>query len=411
MLSHLNRCVLHSIVNAHTQSITTEDLKSTSDNAEDLTSLLLHDKSGITLSFGLIDLDDGTTPPKVKMVIRERLDSGVVKLVWSGDLSSSSSGNAFLFVSSLTCSLRDANLDIVHLRSELEKAKDDMIGWKDTATKLDDRWQMEKDDLTERFLVLYNRVKKDLRSVRKELTEEKKKKEIRVRPMVESALAPAEKLAPQNNDDQEEIIWDADEVELLAAGPKVVGARGKKQQQPVVSGGAEKTAKHKKRTRVGEASKAKKAARRSDKDSLSRKLSLGQPSDEDDDDDGDSEREASQARANPISGATEMWGPEGIFADSQEDEDDFETYRQKRLARKALKESSTATAVAVCNGGAKRTRSGGMSNEGATESLATDRDGGSTTGEDGKKAQANSKPSVSRKRPLFAPESDSDSSF
>mmetsp|Transcript_9227 Transcript_9227/g.20668 ORF Transcript_9227/g.20668 Transcript_9227/m.20668 type:complete len:487 (+) Transcript_9227:113-1573(+) len=406
----------------YTGCINAEDLKNTSDNTDSLTSLLLEDQSHITISFGLIDLGDGMTPPKVKMVVRERLESGVVKVVWSGYLSSSSSANGFLFVSSLTCSLRDANIDIVQLRTELDKAKADMVGWKDTATKLDDKWQKEKDDLTERFLVLYNRVKKDLRNTRKELLDEKKKKENRVRPMVESALAPAEQLTSQNNDDEEEIMWDADEVELLAAGRKAAGAGGGPRKgtsssaaASSVGAAAETSTKRQKRARVEEAHTAKKSARRSEKNSPSGKLTPGQSRDENDEDDNDGdEYEASQARANPYSGATEMWGPEGIFADSEEDGDDFEAYRRRRLEEKAGRKHST-TAAAAASGAVEDTeksQTDGAPNGGKKKPLAGANGSDSTSGEDEKKTQPDSKSYGKKKTPLFArEESDSDSSF
>ena len=161
--------------------------------------LLDENNSSITISFGLIDtcIGDAAKPPKIKMTARERLNSGIVKVVWSDFLESGSAAgnngnNAYLFASFLTTSLRDANKDIAELRADLSKAKADMTGWKDTASKLDDKWQKEKDGLTERFLVLYNRVKSDLRDAKKELSDEKKKKTVRVEPLVQNALAPEE---------------------------------------------------------------------------------------------------------------------------------------------------------------------------------------------------------------------------
>ena len=145
--------------------------------------LLDENNSSIAISFGLIDIGDADKPPKIKMTVRERLDSGIVKVVWSDFLESGSAAgnngnNAYLFASFLTTSLRDANEDIAQLRADLSKAKADMTGWKDTASKLDNKWQKEKDGLTERFLVLYNRVKSDLRDAKKELSDEKKKKTV-----------------------------------------------------------------------------------------------------------------------------------------------------------------------------------------------------------------------------------------
>ena len=325
-------------------SIEKRDLKSTSANTENLQSLLLDESnSSITLSFGLIDIGDANSPPKVKITVRERLDSGIVKVVWNDFMESgpAANNNAYRFTSHLTSSLRDANKDIAELRAELAKAKADMTGWKDTASKLDGLLQKEKDGLTERFLVLYNRVKQDLRNAKKELSEEKKKKKtVRVEPMVQNALAPEEPMAPQNNDDQEELMWDANMVEMMAAGPAKKKPSAATKSRPT---GATAAKQPSKRTREEEAPTAKKAARNGG-DSPSKKHTShdAKDSDSDDDEDDDLGASQSQARSNPYSGATEMWGPGGIFADSQGGQNDFETYRKKREAqRKAKAKSST----------------------------------------------------------------------
>ena len=333
--------------NLHKPSIEKRHLKSTSANTENLQSLLLDESnSSITISFGLIDIGDANSPPKVKITVRERLDSGIVKVVWNNFMESgpAANNNAYRFTSFLTSSLRDANKDIAELRAELAKAKADMTGWKDTASKLDGILQKEKDGLTERFLVLYNRVKQDLRNAKKELSEEKKKKTVRVEPLVQNALAPEEPMAPQNHDDQVELMWDANMVETMAAGPAKKKPSAATKSRPT---GATAAKQPTKRTLEEEAPTAKKAARHNGGDSPSKKhTSRGaKDSDPDSDEDKDDDLGASQsqARSNPYSGATEMWGPGGIFADSQGGQNDFETYRKKReTQRKAKAKSSTS---------------------------------------------------------------------
>ena len=333
--------------NLHKPSIEKRNLKSTSANTENLQSLLLDESnSSITISFGLIDIGDANSPPKVKITVRERLDSGIVKVVWNNFMESgpAANNNAYRFTSFLTSSLRDANKDIAELRAELAKAKADMTGWKDTASKLDGILQKEKDGLTERFLVLYNRVKQDLRNAKKELSEEKKKKTVRVEPLVQNALAPEEPMAPQNHDDQVELMWDANMVETMAAGPAKKKPSAATKSRPT---GATAAKQPTKRTLEEEAPTAKKAARHNGGDSPSKKhTSRGaKDSDPDSDEDKDDDLGASQsqARSNPYSGATEMWGPGGIFADSQGGQNDFETYRKKReTQRKAKAKSSTS---------------------------------------------------------------------
>jgi len=333
----------------HKPSIEKQNLKSTSANTENLQSLLLDESnSSITISFGLIDIGDANSPPKLKITVRERLDSGIVKVVWNNFMESgpAANNNAYRFTSFLTSSLRDANKDIAELRAELAKAKADMTGWKDTASKLDGILQKEKDGLTERFLVLYNRVKQDLRNAKKELSEEKKKKTVRVEPLVQNALAPEEPMAPQNNDDQVELMWDANMVETMAAGPAKKKPSAATKSRPT---GATAAKQPTKRTLEEEAPTAKKAARHNGGDSPSKKHTSRGAKDSDSDPDSDEDKDddlgasQSQARSNPYSGATEMWGPGGIFADSQGGQNDFETYRKKReTQRKANAKSSTS---------------------------------------------------------------------
>lgn len=349
---HAVRWTAHSLTysnstqtNLHKPSIEKRHLKSTSANTENLQSLLLDESnSSITISFGLIDIGDANSPPKVKITVRERLDSGIVKVVWNDFMESgpAANNNAYRFTSFLTSSLRDANKDIAELRAELAKAKADMTGWKDTASKLDGILQKEKDGLTERFLVLYNRVKQDLRNAKKELSEEKKKKTVRVEPLVQNALAPEEPMAPQNHDDEVELMWDANMVETMAAGPAKKKPSAATKSRPT---GATAAKQPTKRTLEEEAPTAKKAARHNGGDSPSKKhTSRGaKDSDSDEDKDDDLGASQSQARSNPYSGATEMWGPGGIFADSQGGQNDFETYRKKReTQRKAKAKSSTS---------------------------------------------------------------------
>lgn len=135
----------------------------------------------------------------ISVSIKEKLDSGLIRLVWSGHLMDTSAGRQFgeditggssalPFVSAVGSSLCSALGDISRLRGEVTRLRSDVKAWKDTAEKLEGVWQGEKDELLDRFLVLLNRVKGDLRDTRKELEEERKKKEIEIRQMVPGAL-------------------------------------------------------------------------------------------------------------------------------------------------------------------------------------------------------------------------------
>ena len=89
-------------------------------------------------------------------------------------------------------------------------------------SKLDSEGQVEKDELLDRFLVLLNRVKSDLRKARKHLEDERKKTKNGssvIQSYFPSALFPPKKELVDLNDGHDYEIFDTEEVERLAAGP------------------------------------------------------------------------------------------------------------------------------------------------------------------------------------------------
>ena len=291
--------------------------------------LLMKGAGGVANQFLLIDIGDGR--PKIKVNIKEKDEkSGIVRLVWVGDLlpmgaameggaEAGNNANALPFVKVVAGSLREARDEISASRLELRQALEDLAGWKDTATKLDKTWQEEKDDLLDRYLVLYNSVKSDLRKALSDLEEEKNKNKLHavVQEVVPNELAARKRKGFEIDDSEEEEMWNAEEVERLARGPAVQ------------KGGAE-------------SARRKRPHADSDHGSVSLQMRIGAPSLETDkgrsqlevktvdarEDHGDRAGVGGSAlRVNPLTGVREIFGLGAIF---DEDKNNFDAYRKKR---------------------------------------------------------------------------------
>ena len=141
-------------------------------------------------------MDDGNSTKHhdcIKILIKQTIKK-LVRVVYTGQLlpstttstSLSSSScthtnstnlqtNLLSLVHSITTSYNQSLTNITTLQNQNKTLQKQLNGWKDTATKLDNEWQDEKDETLANFLVLYNQMKKDYRSVKEELKSEKKK--------------------------------------------------------------------------------------------------------------------------------------------------------------------------------------------------------------------------------------------
>lgn len=109
--------------------------------------------------------------PTIKMLMRERLSTGVVRILWSDRLKPfQPEAGAFAFCSALGSSINQGKRQM----EDLQKQCQGLLGWKDTAEKLNGEWQKDKDELLERFLILYKKTQEELRKALTEIDDLKK---------------------------------------------------------------------------------------------------------------------------------------------------------------------------------------------------------------------------------------------
>jgi hypothetical protein len=187
-----------------------------------LSSFILKDTSErITVSYNY-ELDEKGTMG-IKLVIKEMLSIGVVKVLWTDTLKrKDESSGALSFCSILGNCVNEAKDEIDVLKTERDSIQADLEGWKDTAEKLDRDWQNEKDLLTHRFFELYQKTHEELVKSSQEVKQLKKQvAEARSsgRPTTKAPILPPADFGQPDDVDFEQI--DPDMVENLAAGKRM----------------------------------------------------------------------------------------------------------------------------------------------------------------------------------------------
>jgi FtsZ-binding cell division protein ZapB len=111
--------------------------------------------------------------------------------------------------------------EIKSLRQENQQLSEDTIRWKNTADKLVDQWQTEKNELTESFLVLFNEHKARHVATRKELEELKSNENnLPIGTVSSKQISRREAdILPDNEDEHDHATWSDNLVKRLAAGP------------------------------------------------------------------------------------------------------------------------------------------------------------------------------------------------
>lgn len=193
--------------------------------------------------------ENSTNHDCIKILIKQSIRN-MVRIVYSGQLlpstptlSSSNENtnnnknhnqqsNLMPLLYSITKSFNQSQTKIETLQTQNKTLQKQLHGWKDTATKLDNEWQKDKDETMANYLVLLNNVKRELRSVKEELEKEKskslylKKQQLQNQQSrdINSSLDPTTNVSfvdQYDADDHEEEVFDANEVELLSQGVKV----------------------------------------------------------------------------------------------------------------------------------------------------------------------------------------------
>lgn len=193
----------------------------------------------------------------IKVSIRRTLVNQIVRPIWEGNLipishanydhlpifarhalPKNSTSNPCETASSLAFSiiLGDAitklQKDITALREENERLRINSGRWKSTAQKLNNQWQSEKSELTERFLTLFNQHKARHVQTKKELDELKGNQRYE---RGSSSLTPRSEMhkerpemRPDDEEEHDYVTYDDEYVNRMAAGGVIQQKRRRK---------------------------------------------------------------------------------------------------------------------------------------------------------------------------------------
>jgi hypothetical protein len=198
------------------------------DKVQVLAQHILSEMDGISLHFD--DNDDALKHDGIKLAIRQRLETGIVKMIWSGILpnvtvASTTTGTCFPFLQTLGRTLRQEQERYRDLEDQCNTLHLNLQGWKDTAEKLsEDVWQSEKDALIQNFLELYRKTHDELRQTQLELQQLEDRHAARAgqssyQQEVVVRRANARPAVTEQPDDQDELLYDRRTIDRLAAGP------------------------------------------------------------------------------------------------------------------------------------------------------------------------------------------------
>mmetsp|Transcript_3817 Transcript_3817/g.5561 ORF Transcript_3817/g.5561 Transcript_3817/m.5561 type:complete len:271 (+) Transcript_3817:1-813(+) len=193
----------------------------------------------------------------VKVSIRKTLANQIVRPIWEGNLipishanydslpifarhalPNNSASNQYETASSLAFSIilgdtiTKLQKDITALREENEQLRINTGRWKGTAQKLNNQWQSEKSELTERFLTLFNQHKARHVETKRELDElkgnQRYEKGSSAKQQPHSAHKDRPEMRPDDEDEHDYVTYDDDYVNRMAAGGFVQQKRRRK---------------------------------------------------------------------------------------------------------------------------------------------------------------------------------------
>ena len=189
----------------------------------------------------------------VKVSIRKTLANQIVRPIWEGNLipishanydslpifarhalpnNSGETATSLAFSIILGDTITKLQKDINALREENEQLRINTGRWKSTAQKLNNQWQSEKSELTERFLTLFNQHKARHVETKKELDELKGNRRYErgssSLKQPHSAHKDRPEMRPDDEDEHDYVTYDEDFVNRMAAGGAVQTKRRRK---------------------------------------------------------------------------------------------------------------------------------------------------------------------------------------
>ena len=169
----------------------------------------------------------------LRIQVLQKTPLGLVRKPWTWTLQRDRTTTMMMFTGQIMEHQKALEHQVTNLQSNLESVASAHDDWKDTAEKLEGGWEKEKSELLRNFLVLYTKKKEQAaefeRRVQQLQTElQKKEEELAKARQAASKPAPPECLLENQPDDNDQVLYDADEVARLAAGPKKVAQKRKR---------------------------------------------------------------------------------------------------------------------------------------------------------------------------------------
>lgn len=183
-------------------------------------------KNAVRFVFSIMDNDSKCIRLDVKYTFEN-----IVRVVLSVEIPRISSSSLF-FVRQLSDFLSESLITVQTLQSQVEHVEKERTEWKETAQKLcNQHWKCEREELFQRFLVLLNNVKGDVRIANEKVNEEKQRYKVLLEQYKRQeqllkrhgGKSGDDDLVIDYEDEHDGVNLPEDEVERLAKGIRVDG--------------------------------------------------------------------------------------------------------------------------------------------------------------------------------------------
>jgi hypothetical protein len=168
-------------------------------------------------------LDPGNESLDIQIL--ERMNTGLSRKRWTGSLTTTKSDQSlFSFCTSLMSTVHQGRDKVQDLQCQMSKVQGELEGWKETAGNLEGEWEIEKTQLLENFLELYNQKQKEVQRHQEEnkTLQEEMKRERQTPTQRAPAFARHELPACLTSipGDQDEELYSSETVARLASGTR-----------------------------------------------------------------------------------------------------------------------------------------------------------------------------------------------
>ena len=243
-------------------------------------------------------------------------NNGIVRVVYSQNIPQKSC-SSLPFLQQTSQSLMTSISSSHSLKIQSLKIENERNAWKDAATKLSiEQWKNEREQLMNRFLILLNRVKGDLRTANEKNNQETQKYAVlnEKYKRLELELNKGRELVVDHIDEHDDNIFDDREVMRLAAGDRVDNATLTPTSRRTGTGRMASIMAKKRKLNAGAGAGASSIPSATAKRTKAAVDHGGADYTQD--------SSSSKIRKNPLTGSIEIWDADAIFSDSSGDEQD-----------------------------------------------------------------------------------------